>query len=186
MKRCPKCGDRKAADRFGKNRASSDGLQTWCKKCLEPLKKKWNQENRERKRELGRRWHKENREHSLEMRRLRYAVKKDVILERRRKWYEKHREKMPALNRRRNLRKYGLTEGDYARLLLAQRGRCAICGCDRGRKRFAVDHCHKEKAVRGLLCDVCNIGLGCFRDSPARLRAAATYLERSIDRSAEE
>jgi len=43
---------------------------------------------------------------------------------------------------------------------------------------FNVDHDHKTKKVRGLLCFGCNTGIGCLRDNPSRLRSAADYLER--------
>ena len=49
----------------------------------------------------------------------------------------------------------GVTDEDYARMLAAQGGRCAIYGCNRTPKtrRFHVDHDHgPTKAVRGLLC----------------------------------
>lgn len=82
--------------------------------------------------------------------------------------------------REQNLRKlYGLTEADFNRRLTAQGGRCAICRTDApGGKhgRFHVDHDHATGAIRGLLCDGCNKGLGCFRDSTDALRAAVDYL----------
>lgn len=88
---------------------------------------------------------------------------------------------------------YGLTPKDYATLLAAQGGACAICGGKR-RKNLDVDHCHKTKAallvagwaavdasrasVRGLLCARCNRQiLRNARDDAALLRAAAAYLE---------
>lgn len=74
----------------------------------------------------------------------------------------------------RRLRKYGLTEQQYEAIGEKQEWVCAICGDD---EPTAVDHCHDSGVVRGLLCHLCNIGLGHFRDSPERLRSAATYLE---------
>ena len=83
-----------------------------------------------------------------------------------------------------NLRaNYGMTVEDYDAMWLAQRGQCAICGRasslrgqGRGSQRLAVDHDHGTGAVRGLLCGMCNGGLGLFDDDPARLRLAIEYL----------
>jgi hypothetical protein len=87
----------------------------------------------------------------------------------------------------RNLkRRYGLTVHEYDALSAAQDNRCAICGeresygkaaskIGDGRK-LCVDHCHATGAVRGLLCNHCNQGLGRFRDAPALLARALVYL----------
>lgn len=79
---------------------------------------------------------------------------------------------------------YGITAQEYEALLKAQGGVCAICGSDQwGPKGPHIDHCHTNGGVRALLCAPCNVGLGNFRDNPAFLRAAATFLEsRSGDR----
>jgi hypothetical protein len=93
------------------------------------------------------------------------------------RWRANH----PDTNTHRSLmRKYGITIDDYRAILQGQSGCCAICGTDdpgTNRTRLGVDHCHATKKVRGLLCDSCNVGIGKFRDDPARLRAAADYLE---------
>jgi len=70
-----------------------------------------------------------------------------------------------------------LTWEEHQAMLEAQQGRCAIC--ERPMDQPHVDHCHDTGKVRGLLCSSCNNGLGRFADDPARLRAAATYLERA-------
>ncbi len=48
----------------------------------------------------------------------------------------------------------GVSDDDYARMLEAQDGKCAITGCNRTPKtrRFHVDHDHKTGYVRGLTC----------------------------------
>lgn len=83
-----------------------------------------------------------------------------------------------------NLRIYGITREQYDALLVEQDGACAICRQPetmtyRGQpKALSVDHDHETSRVRGLLCAACNFALGKMQDNPARLRAAADYLER--------
>jgi hypothetical protein len=75
--------------------------------------------------------------------------------------------------------RYGLTLDDYKTMLAAQGGVCAICRepSTSAWGSLHVDHDHDTGRVRGLLCEACNVGLGNFKDDPARLRAAAVYLE---------
>lgn len=84
---------------------------------------------------------------------------------------------------------YGITLEEYDALMERQQKRCAICrtefapeGCSpqeaQGRQA-CVDHDHKTKTVRGLLCFHCNTVLGKVHDDPDVLRAAAAYLEES-------
>ena len=72
---------------------------------------------------------------------------------------------------------YGLTSDDYAALLAAQGGRCAICRAKPRSIRLAVDHDHASGAVRGLLCSRCNHDLmGAAWDSLAIAVALWHYL----------
>lgn len=81
--------------------------------------------------------------------------------------------------------KYGLTIEEYWSLYRRQNERCAICGVhgdDAGQHTVQqlplhVDHDHETGAVRGLLCRLCNMGLGSFRDSREALLAALDYLD---------
>ena len=67
-------------------------------------------------------------------------------------------------------RRYGLDLDAYEVYL---RTPCPICG----EPSAVLDHCHTSGKVRGGLCGVCNLVLGQMNDDPARLRAAADYLE---------
>lgn len=91
---------------------------------------------------------------------------------------------------RRNLKKYGMTPESYEEMLIAQGRRCAICGTTEpggrsnmnGEVRFKVDHDHTTGAVRGLLCGLCNSGLGHFRDDVAVMARAIAYIEESKEK----
>jgi hypothetical protein len=106
-------------------------------------------------------------------------------------------EKMGTSPEQRALRygRHGLTEEQYAELLKAQGGKCAICGTrdpgGQGARRshgWHVDHDHAccptgtlpcGKCIRGLLCHNCNIGLGHFHDDRDFLQSAIDYLTRT-------
>lgn len=76
---------------------------------------------------------------------------------------------------------YGLTEDAYVALLVSQDLRCGICRewLDLG-KNTHVDHDHRTGKVRGILCGVCNKGLGQFQDSVSVLERAIQYLKGRI------
>ena len=69
--------------------------------------------------------------------------------------------------------RYGITRDEVDRLLGAQGGVCAIC---RTAGPDHVDHSHRTRAVRGLLCLNCNQGIGRFEDDVPTLRRAIDYL----------
>ena len=76
-------------------------------------------------------------------------------------------------------KRYGITLEDYDNILESQSGKCAICDSDSpgGKKgRFAVDHDHETKKIRGLLCGTCNILLGHSKDNTNILLKAIQYL----------
>lgn len=75
---------------------------------------------------------------------------------------------------------HGITPAGFKRLNAKQGGLCAICSRSQTgncRKRHLnIDHCHKTKKTRGLLCDKCNIGIGLFGDDTKLLHRAINYL----------
>ena len=86
---------------------------------------------------------------------------------------EKQREKL-------YMRRYGITIKDYDKMYEDQNGKCAICKKEKTIKNnFYVDHCHKTKKVRGLLCMRCNSGIGYFKDNTQLMKKAIEYLKES-------
>jgi len=75
---------------------------------------------------------------------------------------------------------YNLTEEDVRNLMDLFRGACHICGdslvVPDSNKSYHIDHNHETGEIRGLLCHLCNVGLGHFKDSPDLLDRAAKYL----------
>ena len=96
------------------------------------------------------------------------------------RWYYRHPLQAGQHNRRRVLKRYGLTPKGYDALLARQNYRCGICevakASNKRGEKLAVDHDHTAKKVRGLLCSNCNNGLGRFKDSIILLENAVRYL----------
>jgi hypothetical protein len=91
---------------------------------------------------------------------------------------ERHPERRKATKRAYTLSTYGLTQERYAALLESQNHACAICHATDPQHwsgQFHIDHDHVTGAVRGLLCTLCNGGLGLFKDDPATLQRALDY-----------
>lgn len=152
-KRCPACGEVKArtAEFWHRHRSTPDGLAAYCKPCLTTKVRDYQDRNREAVRERAR-----------SRRRARAGS-----------------EELRRMDRDAHLRRIGFTAAEADEMLAAQGGICAVCGTDDPRGRhatFVVDHDHESGAVRGMLCNACNIGLGKFRDDPDVLVAAAAYL----------
>lgn len=71
-------------------------------------------------------------------------------------------------------RNYGLTPDQYLDLQVSHAGACGACGVKAD--RLYIDHDHATGAVRGLLCNGCNLALGHVQDSPEVLRGLIHYL----------
>ena len=86
-----------------------------------------------------------------------------------------------SVRKHRLKKNYGLTPEDFETLLVSQSNLCACCGTAEPKgssNQWHVDHCHQSGKVRGLLCNACNIGIGCLGDNLEGIRNALNYLER--------
>jgi hypothetical protein len=93
------------------------------------------------------------------------------------KWKISNPAKYKAMRRGIWLRsRYGISIAQIEQFYADCKHRCLIC---RKRvKQLCIDHCHKTKKVRGLLCYRCNFGLGNFKDNIELLKSAILYLRR--------
>jgi hypothetical protein len=94
-----------------------------------------------------------------------------------------HKELWKEYGRRSLLKKrYGITADQYDQMEQDQEGVCAICkvktnGGRNTNSRLAVDHNHTTGVVRGLLCSMCNQGIGMFKEDAEIMLTAITYLK---------
>lgn len=95
-----------------------------------------------------------------------------------RAYNESHRTSVRRWARRSHWRKKGLNPDEVERLLACHSGKCEICKRHQDKVRtLHADHCHYKGLFRGFICSSCNIGLGHFKHSVERLRAAIKYLK---------
>lgn len=159
---CPGCEVAKPDDSYYKK--TGGRLSYYCKTCATLAAKELRSRDPDKFRARQREWYRRN----LEANRLASVerYRKDPVRAKLTQW-----------------RSQGIdvSAEDYHRMHAEQGGRCAICHLSEAEngKALALDHCHTTNRVRGLLCDLCNTGLGRFKDSPDALRRAITYLEAS-------
>lgn len=75
--------------------------------------------------------------------------------------------------------KYNISPEEFQNMLIEQNFKCAICFKefkDTVQDSPRVDHCHKTEKIRGLLCNLCNSGIGKLGDSILSLTQASAYI----------
>lgn len=165
MKTCTRCKREKPESEFRPKARYRDGLNCYCLQCEKEYSQAYNEKTRTRRKICCREYY---RKHKPEFR------------ARAKRWQQEHPERYAAVSRECYLRRvYGMKQTEYHTLLEKQGGGCAICKKPpRPGKRgmLHVDHDHQTGAVRGLLCQSCNHGIGNFLDSVDLLACAAAYL----------
>lgn len=95
------------------------------------------------------------------------------------RWKANHPEQAKERELRKYLRRaHRISLEEYRNMVAAQGGLCA--GCERPPKdgeRLCVDHNHKTKAIRGLLCHNCNRGIGFLGEDPNTFARLVKYLK---------
>ena len=106
------------------------------------------------------------------------------ICDREAKRFHYHTIKNPGYIRRRHYKsRFSLTVEEFDEMLEQQDGVCVICKKLETMKNkhgvirhLCIDHDHETGKVRGLLCDSCNRGIGCFGDNIEYFLNAIKYL----------
>lgn len=165
MKACSTCKVTKPFTEFHANRSKKDGLQAQCKVCMRKAVDAWQKKNLKKVRATTAAWAK------------RSVIKPDSAVALNGGTLTEAEARYLRYRTRKKVRKHGITEDAYRSLLDRAAGVCMICG-DPPEDDFHLDHDHETGKVRGLLCHLCNKGLGQFKDDPERLIKAAEYLRR--------
>lgn len=160
QKLCFKCNESKNIDLFYSEPRNTDGKMGSCKKCiLETSRNNYSKTSKLR-----------NQQSAAWAQAHRKTVSNYVI---------KHRLKFKDRYVDSRLKyMYGITSEDYTRILVEQKGLCAICNsiCNTG-KQLCVDHNHETGKVRGLLCRSCNSAIGLLKENTGTLLSAIKYIK---------
>jgi len=157
IKKCPNC-----PDGFIHRRGS---LQ--CRKCHVKSVSPWKNKNERIKHHRDRKskWFQENKN----------KIRERII---------KKRNENPELTKNQDFKyfikyMYNISYEEYEKMLIEQNYRCKICGfkTPKNKRLLKIDHDHKTKKIRGLLCFNCNTALGKFNDCLTNLENAVHYLK---------
>jgi len=182
LKTCASCKVSKPLDDYGQDKRRGDGKNPYCKDCINIKSRARYGADVERRTSRAQRiqaWRAANPEKVREYAAKSRAKNKDKIRARKAAEYAENKDAIVTVLRDAQYRrKYGISLEERDSLAISHGHCCAICGTperDLG-KRLAVDHDHESGAIRGLLCQNCNLGVGHFRDDPVLLMLAARYL----------
>jgi|SRR6266852_5881563 len=108
-----------------------------------------------------------------------YEKNKEKIITRTTEYAKLRPEWRKEISRKATLKVVGWTVEEYDATFVEQNGVCAICGKpELLDKRLSADHDHDKLTKRGLLCQLCNAGIGMLMDSSTILEAAIAYLRK--------
>jgi Recombination endonuclease VII/HECT-like Ubiquitin-conjugating enzyme (E2)-binding len=133
--------------------------------------RKYYRKNRERLKAEAKTYRRKNRQSILAQRKKSYQCRKRIILARNWKWRSRNKHKISLQKRLQRLRKMGLSAQELQK---ARPG---------GNGGWLVDHNHKTRKFRGILCNSCNTLLGFSKDSIKILKNAISYLKKEKQRA---
>ena len=92
-------------------------------------------------------------------------------------WKAANPDSVRASNRRYKWKSQGIDPNLAETYFIAHHGLCDSCGeLNRDGRALCVDHNHTTGAIRGMLCDNCNLAIGYLKDNPNRIQDVYNYL----------
>jgi hypothetical protein len=157
LKTCSKCKIPKALSEFYADKSAPSGYRSDCKECKTSALRESRSKNPQKRRDQNRQYRLKNRE---------------ALREKTKRWFKKNPDKVRIYRRKKRLKsKYGITIEALHTMIRRQGNKCLVC-----LRRFSdlikpvVDHCHATNAVRGILCDRCNVAEGAIRSAANAIR----------------
>jgi len=165
MKYCSGCKKTKTIKEFHLDRSNLDKHSYICKSCTQYKYKKY---------------YKKHRKVIIQKQKDRLAKPQNKL--KRQKYLKKYRKKVKVIQ---TAWRYNLTQEQLLALCAKFKYKCGICGKSLKlkatkikHKQLCIDHNHKTKKVRGILCGRCNLAIGNFADSIKLLQKAVKYLKK--------
>lgn len=168
-KACCHCKEIKVFSEFWKDSSRKDGLHHNCKKCGNRLSKTSYKKNRE---SYGNSYIPRANRTPEEQRELQ---RQRANTYRKRKKAENPNWKKLKEMAYKTSKAFEEVETWFNKQWMKQQAQCAICGsvfCGDDH----IDHDHDTNQLRGLLCRLCNVGIGALKDSPEVCLKASEYL----------
>jgi len=168
-KTCCHCKEDKVFSEFWKDSSRKDGLHHNCKKCGNEMSKLSYKKNQELH---GSSYIPRANRTPEEQQALQRQRAND---RRKRKMSEDPNWKKLTEMAYKTRKTFKEVESWFNKQWMRQQAQCAICGkvfCDDD----CIDHNHDTNELRGLLCKLCNAGIGMLQDSPEVCLKANEYL----------
>jgi len=156
MKKCICCNINKTNLEFGIKSSEKDGLNYYCRKCMEIKRKNYENKNPNSVKKINKNYYQKHKQNILKNKKEYRTNNPEKCKE----WVLKER--------------YNISLKDYNKLLKNQNNKCKIC---LKKNKLVVDHDHKTGKVRGLLCNHCNTGIGFLKENLNILKNSIKYLQ---------
>lgn len=111
LKRCPKCKNYKSINDFSKDSTQKSKLCVWCKACKDIIRKKWQLNNKEKKKAHEARWINKNSDRNREIKRNWYRKNKTKASEYQKKKKLENPQLYNSQRTERTMRRYARVKG---------------------------------------------------------------------------